>query len=358
MMKKGKQGFLTACMFFILYLPAMVLAVEDNPFDKGKSVNIGSDNEWLIKNKTATRSGSDAGNFYHLFYDRKQLRLHITDGAEDSEASAKKFQHLAIEDVKVDGKRLPVFQWCLGNQQKHTRFLEQGLKVKKGVCKNEGEVGTFSMRLNAATLGVLKNGQTLSFKIKPFRSSLNVNFDISDFSNMAVSLKPKKLPVQEQAVQAAVVEKVIVPEKCLANPPKGFAKIKSAEYLCNDAAAKDEAEAGIAALVVKERKRVVKRAAEQERKRKQAAAAAEKAKAEKQAKALADKKAEEERIAAEQAALAEAEASKQLMNADITNKMLAVCQKKWAVGEHRCYCEKFIEHAPEGIASDPSCAAQ
>ena len=354
MMKKGKQGFLTACVFFILYLPAMVLAVEDNPFDKGKSVNVGSDSEWLIKDKTATRSGSGGDDFYHLFFDRKQLRLRITDGAEDSEASAKKFQHLAIEDVKVDGKRLPVFQWCLGNQQKHTRFLEQGLKVKKGVCGNEGEVGTFTMRLNAATLGVLKNSQTLSFKIKPFRSSLNVNFDISDFSDMVVSLKPKKLPVKEQAFQAAVVEKVIVSEKCLANPPKDFAKIKSVEYLCNDAAAKKEAETSIAALVVKERKQ----AAEQERKRKQAAAAAAKAKAEKQAKALADKKAEEERIAAEQAALAEAEASKQLISADITNKMLAVCQKKWAVGEHRCYCEKFIEHAPEGISSDPSCAAQ
>ena len=69
-------------------------------------------------------------------------------------------------------------------------------------------------------------------------------------------------------------------------------------------------------------------------------------------------KLEEMEIKAEQAALAETEASRKVVNADITNKMLAVCQKKWAKGEHRCYCQKFIEHAPAGIESNPSCAAE
>ncbi|MCW8830413.1 MAG: hypothetical protein OQK32_02720 [Gammaproteobacteria bacterium] len=317
------------------------------------SVDIDSSHAWVIKDKAATRSGSDSDNFYHLNFDIKQLRLRITDGAEDREASAKRYQNLAVEDIKVDGKRLPLFQWCLVNQQRHSRFLQQGLKVKKDVCKNHGENGSFVMRLNAATLDALKNGQVLSFKLRPFRSSINLNFDISDFSAMLAGLTPVLKPVQKQPEPVAVVEKKMVQKKCKAQPPKGFAEIKAVEYLCDDAVAKAEAEAGIAALVSKERERAAKLAAERERKRKQAEAA-------KKAKALAEKKAAEEaaaKLAAEQAALAESEAAKQEINAEITNKMLAVCQKKWNAGEHRCYCEKFIEHAPAGIKSDPSCSA-
>ena len=65
----GKQQILTAIMVLFICQPIVVLA-NDNPFDKGANINIGSDNEWLIKDKTATRSGSDSGDFYHLFYDQ------------------------------------------------------------------------------------------------------------------------------------------------------------------------------------------------------------------------------------------------------------------------------------------------
>ncbi len=349
----GKQRILTAIMVLCMCLPMAALA-EDNPFDKAANINIGSDNEWLIKDKTATRSGSDSGDFYHLFYDRKQLRLRITGSAEDSEVSARKYQHFSVEDVRVDGKRLPLFQWCLGNQQKHSRFLQQGLKVKQGVCENQGEKGAFILRLNASTLDTLKNGQTLSFKIRPFRSSVNVNFDISDFSGVFSKLNTKVNLVKKAPAPVVAVDKVATVKKCKANPPKGFASINSIEYACDDAVAKAEAEASIEAIVAKERKHQAKLAADRERKRQEVEAA----KAAKLAQELADKKAAEEKLAAEQAALAETEASKQQMSADITNKMLAVCQKKWASGQHRCYCEKFIEHAPAGIESDPSCSAE
>ena len=351
----GKQRILTAIMVLFICQPVVVLA-NDNPFDKGANINIGSDNEWLIKDKTATRSGSDSGAFYHLFYDRKQLRLRVTDGAEDSDALAMQYQHFSVEDMQVDGKRLPLFQWCLVNQQKHSRFLQQGLKVKQNVCNNRGEKGTFILRLNVATLDTLKKAQTLSFKIKPFRSSINVNFDISDFSGVVEKLSAKVNLVKKVQAPAPVVavDEVVAVKKCKANPPKGFVKIKAIEYACDDAAAKIEAEAGVEAAVVKERKRQAKLAAERERKRQEVEAA----QAAKLAKELADKKAAEEKLAAEQAALAETEASKIEMSAEIINKMLAVCQKKWASGQHRCYCEKFIEHAPAGIESDPSCAAE
>jgi len=333
----GKRRILIAIVALFVGQSTIVFA-EENPFKRGTNIDIGSDSQWQINNKTATRSGSGSGGFYHLFYNQKQLRLRITEGAEDSEAAAKKYQNFAVQDIQVDGERLPLFQWCLGNQQKHSRFLEQGLKVKQGVCDNQGEKGTFVLRLNAKTLDILKNGKKLSFKLKPFRSTVNVNFDISDFSDLVAKLNTKVKPVNK----AAPAAKVVAVKKCLVKPPKTFAKIKPAEYACNDAVAKAGAEASIAAMV-KEHKRLAKVAAER--------------KAAKQAKELADKKAAEEKLAAEQAALAETEASQKEMSSDITNKMLAVCKKKWDAGEHRCYCEKFIKHAPVGIESDPSCAA-
>lgn len=352
-----KQRILTMIMALVMCLPMLSWA-NDNPFDKGESVNIGSSNAWNIKDKAATRSGSDSDNFYHLFFDLKQLRLRVTDGAEDSEASAKQYQQFAVEDVMVDGKRLPLFQWCLVNQQRHSRFLQQGLKVKQDVCNNRGEKGSFIMRLNAATLDALKTGQTLSFVLKPFRTSVEVNFDISDFSdmlaNLTATLMPAKTVQAPSPAPAVVEEKVVVQKTCKAVPPEGFANIKPVEYACNDANAKTKAEASVEVMVAKERKRIAALAAERERKLKADAEA-------KKAKELADAKAAAEaaaKLAAEQAALAEAEASKKEMNAEITNKMLAVCQKKWAKGEHRCYCEEFIEHAPAGIESDPSCAAE
>lgn len=317
-----KSRILAVLMVLFMCSPALA---NDNPFDKGVKVEIGSDNKWQIKNKTATRSGSYSGDFYHFSYDRKQLRLRITSGAEDSEASAREYPQLAVEDVQIDGKRLPLFKWCLANQQKHTRFLQRGLKVKQGVCSNEGNKGTFIMRLNAATLEALNKGQTLSFMIKPFRSSITVSFDISDFSRMMAKLSGKVKSVKK------VSKKVVTAEMCKANPPAGFSRIKSVEYDCKDATAKAKAKASIKAMVEKESK--------------------------KKATEVAKKQAAKESLAAEQAALAETEASKQEMNNEITNKMLAVCMKKWASGEHRCYCEKFIKHAPASIESDPSCAA-
>ena len=330
------------------YLPAVTLA-SDNPFAKEVAINIGSDKEWVIKEKTATRSGSDSGDYYHLFFDRKQLRLRITDGVEDSEATAKKYQQFKIEDVQVDGKRLSVFQWCLNNQQKHSRFLQQGLKVKKDVCSNQGNKGAFVMRLNAKALKVLNSAKELSFKLKPFRTSVVVNFDISDFSAVMAKLSTKPESAQIAKVNA-VAKEVVEIKKCNATPPKGFAAIKPVEYNCNDAAAKFQADANVEKQVTEERKHKAKLAAERERKRKVAAAA-------KKAEELAAKKVEQEKMLAEQAALAETAASRRVVNDDITNKMLAVCQKTWAKGKHRCYCEKFIEHAPAGIESDASCAA-
>lgn len=328
---------------------------SDNPFAKGAKVDVGSDAAWVIKGKTATRSGSYSGNFYHLFYDRKQLRLRITESAEDSEETARHHDQFSVRDVLVDGKRLPVFQWCLNNQQKHKRFLQQGLQVKKDVCSNQGAMGMFIMRLNLATLDALRKAKKLTFDLKPYRSPVEVNFDISDFSEVVATLNATEKPV---ATKPAVKDKaapkvvtapavvatpaIVVPEKkCKASPPADVAGVKAIEYNCSDAAARAKATASVNIAVSKVKDKKKKVAAEREKRRLAAEAA---------------NKAEEERLAAEAAALAASAAQREAINTEISTKMLPVCQKKWAKGEHRCYCEKFIEHAPKEIQENSTCS--
>ena len=344
----GKQRFFIALAAFCLSA-SVIARSSDNPFEKGTSVNIGSDATWVITDKTATRSGSDSGTFYHLLYDRKQLRLRITSSAEDSEAAAKHHDQFAVNDVLLDGKRLPVFQWCLNNQERHKRFLQQGLKVKKEVCKNRGEVGTFSMRLNVATLDMLKKGKKLTYDLKPYRSDVEVTFDISDFSDVVAKLNTREAPVvAKPALKSAPVVIATPVKKCKASPPTDFAEVKAVEYNCEDAAAKTKATASVDAAVSKESERREIVAAENEKKR----LAAEKAKADK----LAAQKVAEENLAAEQAMLAASAAQQQAISSKIAVKMIAVCQKKWDKGEHRCYCEKYIDHAPKAIQESSTCS--
>lgn len=340
-----KQRFLIALV--ALCLSAGVFAkTSDNPFAKRVIVDIGSNAAWVIKDKAATRTGSDSGIFYHLFYDRKQLRLRITESAKDSEATARHHDQFAVQDVLLDGKRLPVFQWCLNNQQRHKRFLQQGLQVKKDVCKNQGEIGTFTMRLNAATLEALGKAKKLTFELKPFRSLVQVNFDISDFSEVIARLSTRETPVavmpkpKRKAAPVAPVPAAPA-KKCKASPPKGFAGIKAVEYNCANAAARAKATASVNIAVDKERERRKKVTAERENKRLAEEAA---------------KKAEADKLAAEQAAIAASAVQQQALNNEISNKMLPVCQKKWAKGEHRCYCEKYIEHAPKAIQESSTCS--
>jgi len=331
-----KLRFLIGLMAFVLC--SNTIAVDSsNPFDKANNIDVGN-SEWVIQNNTATKSGSDSGTFYHLFYDKKQLRLRMTDGAEDSEATAKKYEKFAVEDVQIDGKRLPVFQWCLKNQQRHARFLQQGLSVRNNICVNDGAKGAFVMRLNVATVESLKAGSKLSFVISPFRSSMVVNFDISDFAALQEKMGAKK------AAKAAVKAPGATSKKCEVKPPKGFADMESVSYACGDKAAETKAKAMIAVIVNEERDR-----------RKKADAARKKQADEAKKKELAVKKAEEARIAAEAAALATSAAQQEAIGSEINNKMIAVCKKKWAAGEHRCYCEKYLDQAPPGIKSDPSC---
>ena len=323
---------------------------SDNPFAKNESLDIGTDSAWSIDKtaKLATKSTDDGkGSYYHLRFDNKQIELKITKDAAG--AVAKEFSQLEIKDIEIDGEQSSLFRWCLKNQERHDRFLQQGLSVKKNICSIDGLSGEFVMRLNKETLDKLKNGNSLSIMLKPFRTPLVLNYDLSDFGDMytAMNAKPVPAPAPVAAAAPAAAQKAAPVKKCFAEAPAKYNSIKSVEYKCSDSAARASAEAKVARQVeqAKEKERQV--AAEKERQRK---LAEEKKKAE-----LAELARQEELRAAEAAAIAASEAKQAQIGGEITEKMVNMCRKYWEKGEHRCYCQKYIEHAPAEIQASSTC---
>ena len=99
--------------------------------------------------------------------------------------------------------------------------------------------------------------------------------------------------------------------------------------------------------VAAEKEKQRKLAAEKEKQRKLAE--------EKQQQELAAKLKQEELLQVEAAALAASQAKQAELGGEITQKMLKVCEKYWNKGEHRCYCQKYIEHAPKSIQASSTC---
>jgi hypothetical protein len=346
----------------VLVTSSHAIAISNNPFDKAVTVSAGSDVRWQYGEQKATKSvkGAD-GTWYHLFYDGLRLRLRLTGSAEDSQYGARQFEDFAVNDVRIDGNRVELFQWCLNNQDKHSRFLQQGLTVKKEICQNQGEQGTFIMRLTKDTITALNSGNVIEYELKPFRTTVKVKFNIDDFdqvnsefkrqqeAKLAASKAAKEKAEAEAraatAVTPAAVATVAKPKpkpkaRCMVGPPEGFSEVKVIEYNCDDAAARSRAQASVDSKVSAIKAQRKKAAAEAERKRKEAEAA---------------RLAKEEALKKEQEALAASAALRAELSSDIAKKMIAVCEKKWAEGEHRCYCEKYIQFAPPNITSNPDC---
>jgi hypothetical protein len=353
----------------MLITSGQVIADGNNPFNKAVKVTAGHDVAWKFGEQTATKSvkGND-GTWYHLFYDGLRLRLRLTGSAEDSQYGARQFEGFAIYDVRVDGKRLDVFQWCLNNQTKHSRYLEQGLSVRNDVCQNLGAQGTFVMRLTKETIAALENGASIEYEIKPYRTTVEVKFSIDNFDRVgeefarqqeqklaasraeeerALAEAEAKANAKAKAAAALTAPAVAAPSpkplskpKCKIQPPKGFSEIAAIAYDCDNVSARVNAQASIDLKVEEIEKRRKKAAAEAERKRKEQEAA---------------RLAREEAMKKEQEVLAESAAIQAELSSDITKKMIAVCEKSWLQGEHRCYCQKYIEYAPPGIKPDSSC---
>jgi len=319
----------------------------DNPFAKNESINIGKDISWVIdkQNVTATKTINDnKGTYYHLQYDNKQLKLSISSDSKGKDA--KQFSQLEVKDVAIDGVQSPLFKWCLTNQERHNRFLQQGLSVKKNVCVIDGNAGTFIINLNKDTLLSLQGGSRLLIMLKPFRTPLELNYDISDFKDMYLALNARpETPVMKPVAAATAVAKPS--KKCWAGPPAQYKDIKSVEYDCNNATAKLDAEAWVTKLVNQEKVKEQKLAAEKERQLKLAE--------EKKQKELAEKMKLEEKKRLEAEAIAASEAKQAAISDEISQKMISMCDKFWSKGEHRCYCQKYIDHAPESIKASSTC---
>jgi len=339
--------FFVSLLAFCLISGNVFAARSDNPFARNESLDIGTDSAWTINKtaKLATKSKSDGkGSFYHLRFNNKQIELQITKDAAG--AVPKEFSQLEIKNIEIDGKQSTLFKWCLKNQERHDRFLQQGLSVKKNICSIDGLSGEFVMRLDKNTLAALKNGKALTIMLKPFRTPLVLNYDLDDFGEMYTEMNAKAVPVAAAPAAAAAVKAAPV-KKCYAAAPTKYNSIKSEEYVCGDAAAKISAETKIAKQVEQEIAKEKQIAAEKEKQRK---LAEEKKKAE-----LAELARQEELRAAEAAAIAASEAKQAQIGGEITEKMVSMCRKFWDKGEHRCYCQKYIEHAPADIQANSTC---
>ena len=375
------QKFLEINMFTLLYrllivfsllsCNAAVAAGYDNPFAKNDRINIGKDISWKIDQQAvlATKSTSDdKGVYYHLGYDNKQITLALSDDAKG--LKLKQLSQLEVINVKVDGKQAAIFKWCLNNQERHKRFLQQGLSVKNNVCVINDDGSSFIMRLNKDTLQMLQQAKRLSIMIKPFRTPLELNYDISDFADMTLALNTRIektiIAVPENKKPEKEVEnRQVENRKCWAGPPAEYKNIKSVEYDCLDEASRKDAEAWVTKLVVAEKaKRQASRQSAQVAKKKAAekkrAVALEKERKRKLAetnkkKRLAEKALQNTALQAETAAIAASQANQLKINDNITQKMVNVCKKYWDKGEHRCYCQKYIEHAPSNIRANSSC---
>jgi len=340
---------------FVLFIFSFhVFAKNSNtPFAKNEALNIGKEFSWEIDKKLAraTKSaGDNKGNYYHLQFDNKQLKLIISSDVKG--VDVKKFSQLEIKDVAIDGKQSLLFKWCLNNQQRHNRFLQQGLAVKKNVCSIDGDAGSFVMSLNKDTLLSLQNGKRLSITLSPFRTPLELNYDISDFRDMTLTLNAKVEPVAIAASPKQVANKIY--KKCQVELPARYSNVKPVEYDCGDEAAKKEAETRVVLFVNQEIAKqqslaaiAAEKAAEREQQRKLLA--------EQRQKALAEKLKLEEKLQRETAAIAASEVKQAQLSDEITQKMLKVCEKYWNKGEHRCYCQKYIKHAPGIIQASSTC---
>ena len=329
---------------FAITFSVQAEAALNNPFNKTTSVNAGSDIKWNIEkgiaNKTTTISDKD-GTYYQLRLTQSELSLRLLSSAA---GSAKSFDQLTINDVQFDGKSSTLFQWCLNNQPGHNRFLQQGLKINKDICQNKGQQGLFVIKLNQATYNILQKTKNITFTVKPYRGTVEASFDVPDMSNVFAQLAG--------GGKAVVSKKTVTPKKkaavkakssklCSIKPPTDFASIKAIKYICNNGIAKATARKNMASNVKKARAKKARLASERKQKSKQSEA---------------QRLAQEEKKKKEAEAVLLSEKNRNKIQGEVSQKMIGMCKKKWSSGEHRCYCEPYLEFAPAGIKSNPSCS--
>lgn len=336
-----------------LLMMAATASAEINPFKKTKNYIFDDSIKWYEKKGTAMKSGSvpDGSdiNYYHLNVSKSRLLLRLSKNDPSGDLqNTRILDALAITDVSVDGSRLPVFDWCLSNQQSPGRKLKQNAVVVNDTCVNAGGGGDFIIQLDERTHHTIMNASEMEFVIEPYGRAVRLVFDLSGFAPiMGELLKPPapvapapapapvKTPEKPRVIAkpvpkpSAPVAPVVKPKPkpkpkpvkmCTAQPPADLqADIKAVVYPCENVARKAAAESQIKSAV--------------------------EAKRQEQAKAAAMARQEE------MAKQKEVKDSKRAEEWDRKQDAMWIsrCQRHWKKGRSPCYCEKYLDQAPAGV---------
>jgi len=311
-----------------------------NPFKKSKNYTFGSDVAWYEHNDVAIKSGSVRNgpdtNYYHLNIDKSRLLLRLSKNDPSGELeNTRLLDNMSVLEVKTDGRRLPLFDWCLNNQQDPGKKLKQNAVVVNDVCINAGGGGDFVLNLDEASRNILKNASSIEFVVEPYARPVKLTFSMRGYASIMEEInRPVPLPVVKKApVKAVVIAKPkpkVKPRKpkpkpvkmCYAKAPADFrSAVPAISYACNSTSAKATAESKIAAGVDNEKKKM------------QAELAA----------------AEKEKIAIQKSV----EDNKREAEWDKKQAKLWIsrCERHWAKNTSPCYCEKYLDLAPPGISN-------
>ncbi|RDH82594.1 MAG: hypothetical protein DIZ80_09930 [endosymbiont of Galathealinum brachiosum] len=310
-----------------------------NPFKKSKNYTFGADAAWYENNNTAIKSGSvrdgSDTNYYHLNIDKYRLLLRMGKNDPSGELeNTRLLDGLAIAEIKTDGRRLPIFNWCLQNQQNPGKKLKQNAIVANDVCINAGGGGDFVINLDKESHNILKSANVIEFIIEPYGRPVKLTFTMSGYAPLMAKINkpvPPPAPVVKKVEPKPAPVVVAKPKPrpkpkpvkmCYARPPIDFkSAVPAIAYPCKNEARKSNAETKISARVEHEKKKMAAelKAADDEKLARQ--------------KSVEDNKREAE-WDAKQSAL-----------------WVSRCERHWAKNRSPCYCEKYMDQAPEGVVN-------
>lgn len=326
-----------ACVFIILLMFSSAGNAGINPFKKSKNYTFSSNVSWYEHNNAAIKSGSarDGGdtNYYHLNIDKHRLLLRLGKNDPSGELeNTRPLDSMAISDVSVDGRQLPLFAWCLENQQNPAKKLKQDAVVANDVCINAGGGGDFIINLNDETRRLLKQASKLEMTIEPYGRPVKLIYTMAGYAPIMAKInKPVVIPVVKKPVVKAPPKPLVVvkpkpkpkpkPVKmCYARPPVDFkSAVPAMAYPCKDELKKTSAVTKISARVEHETKKMAAelKAASDEKLVRQ--------------KSVADNKREVE------------------WDSKQDELWISRCERHWAKNRSPCYCEKYLERAPAGV---------
>ena len=346
-MQAMAKKLLVSSMIGLLWIVSGASLAANNPFKKSKTYTFGSSVPWYEHNDTAIKSGSvrDGSNmnYYHLNINKHRLLLRLGKNDPSGELeNTRPLENLAISDVKVDGRRLPLFDWCLQNQQNEGKKLKQNAVVANDVCINAGGGGDFIINLDDRSRAILKASKTVEFSVEPFGRVVKLNYSMAGYAPIMAKInkpvpppvikkpKPRPKPVVVKAKPKPKPKPVVVKAKprpkpkpakvCYARAPEEFkSAVQAVKFTCGNKASKSRAEHKIAESVVTEKK-----------------------------------KRNAERLAAENEKLVRELSTEDGKREAVWEKQQAKlwikrCERHWAKKTSPCYCEKYLAQAPPGV---------